>query len=56
MDRVQRFESLRFGMFIHFGLYSQASEGEWAFHENTRVHAEYEKLFGHVCEMVNGVP
>ncbi|MEE3488810.1 MAG: alpha-L-fucosidase [Bulleidia sp.] len=45
MDRVQRFESLRFGMFIHFGLYSQASEGEWAFHENTRVHAEYEKLF-----------
>lgn len=45
MDRIARFESLRFGMFIHFGLYSQASRGEWAFHDCQAVHDHYEELF-----------
>lgn len=30
--RVQRFERLAFGMFVHWGLYSQLGAGEWAKH------------------------
>ncbi len=30
--RVQRFESLAFGMFVHWGLYSQLEQGEWIQH------------------------
>jgi len=29
---VQRFEQLGFGMFVHFGLYSQLNAGEWVYH------------------------
>jgi len=29
LPRVARFERLAFGMFIHWGLYSQLGRGEW---------------------------
>jgi len=28
--RVARFERLAFGLFLHYGLYSQVGAGEWA--------------------------
>ena len=30
--RVAEFENMGFGMFIHFGLYSQMGQGEWIKH------------------------
>jgi len=30
LPRVARFESLAFGLFLHYGLYSQLARGEWA--------------------------
>lgn len=29
MDRIDRFTSLGFGLFVHFGLYSRVGKGEW---------------------------
>jgi alpha-L-fucosidase len=29
LPRIARFESLAYGMFIHWGLYSQLGKGEW---------------------------
>lgn len=41
---IARFERLGYGLFIHFGLYSQLGRGEWVqFHENIPI-AEYAKL------------
>lgn len=31
LDRIKNFEKLGFGMFVHFGLYSEYKRGEWAF-------------------------
>ena len=31
-DYIKNFEQLGFGMFVHFGLYSQLNKGEWAYH------------------------
>ena len=42
--RVSRFESLAFGMFIHWGLYSQLERGEWVQHSENIPIAEYAKL------------
>ncbi len=40
------FQQARFGLFLHYGLYSILGRGEWVmFHEKIRV-AEYEKLKG----------
>jgi len=42
--RIERFEKLAYGMFIHWGLYSQLGRGEWVQNiEKIRV-AEYKKL------------
>ena len=30
------FEQLGFGMFVHWGLYSQAGKGEWLHYHNQR--------------------
>ena len=38
------FEQLGFGMFVHFGLYSQLSKGEWALASLSLDRGEYEKL------------
>lgn len=45
MDRVKEFEQKRFGMFIHFGLFSQVDRGEWTFHEHPEVAANYKEQF-----------
>ncbi|MBQ2785350.1 MAG: alpha-L-fucosidase [Oscillospiraceae bacterium] len=42
---IKDFEQLGFGMFVHYGLYSQLNSGEWTFHRNEDVKMEeYEKL------------
>jgi alpha-L-fucosidase len=42
--RVQRFERMGFGMFVHWGLYSQIGRGEWAKHFQKLPTDEYMKL------------
>lgn len=44
LPRVARFERLAYGMFIHFGLYSQLGKGEWIQHIGKIPQDEYEKL------------
>ena len=42
--RVEEFESMAFGLFVHWGLYSQLGKGEWI-QRNGRIPAEeYQKL------------
>ncbi len=43
--RVAEFENMGFGMFIHFGLYSQMGQGEWIKHFKNIEDEEYNKLF-----------
>lgn len=43
--RVAEFEEKAFGMFIHFGLYSQLGKGEWIKHFENIPDEEYNKLF-----------
>jgi alpha-L-fucosidase len=38
------FQQARFGMFIHWGVYSVLGQGEWVMHEKRMSIAEYEKL------------
>ncbi len=45
MDRVTAFEQLRFGLFIHFGLFSQAGQGEWIHFTDETVRRHYDALF-----------
>ena len=42
--RISNFENLGFGMFVHWGLYSQLGVGEWTFHSHHRDMDEYKKL------------
>ena len=42
--RISDFEKLGFGMFIHWGLYSQLGEGEWIMHLKNIPKEEYSKL------------
>lgn len=42
LDRIKAFERLGFGMFVHFGLYSEYAKGEWAYHHlSTQEQKEY---------------
>lgn len=41
---IKDFEQLAFGMFVHFGLYSQLNAGEWTFHIHGRDMEEYKLL------------
>lgn len=43
---MQWFLDSRFGMFIHWGLYSLIGRGEWVMHNESIPVAEYEKLVG----------
>lgn len=43
--RIRAFEQLGFGMFIHWGLYSQLGKGEWAMNQRKIPKDEYRKLF-----------
>ena len=42
--RIARFERMAYGMFIHWGLYSQLGRGEWVMHREKIPKAEYRKL------------
>ena len=43
--RISDFEKLGFGMFVHWGLYSQLGKGEWVFHHTEGLKMdEYKKL------------
>lgn len=41
---MTQFQDIRFGMFIHWGLYSLLARGEWVMHTERIPVAEYEKL------------
>ena len=41
---VRDFENLGFGMFVHFGLYSQSERGEWFMHLHNVSKEEYARL------------
>lgn len=43
---INWFQDARFGMFIHWGLYSILGRGEWVMHNEQIPAAEYEKLAG----------
>ena len=43
--RVADFENMGFGMFIHWGLYSQLGKGEWIWNMSKMPKEEYVKLF-----------
>ena len=43
LPRIARFEALGFGLFIHYGLYSQSGEGEWIQHFKKIPNEEYRK-------------
>src|SRR5271167_1351145 len=40
----QEFQDMKFGMFIHWGVYSVLGDGEWIFHERKLTVHEYERL------------
>ena len=42
--RIAAFESMAFGLFVHWGLYSQLGQGEWIQHNGNIPKAEYQKL------------
>ena len=42
--RVEEFEKMGFGMFVHWGLYSQLGMGEWTYKLHNRDMNEYKKL------------
>ncbi len=42
--RISDFEKMGFGMFAHWGLYSQLGAGEWTYFIHKREMSEYEKL------------
>ena len=44
LPRVAAFEKLGFGLFVHWGLYSQLGQGEWTRHLHDYPQEEYEKL------------
>lgn len=44
-NAVNDFQNRRFGMFIHFGLYSQASEHEWHMHIHRMTLKNYKQRF-----------
>ena len=43
-DHMAWFEQARFGMFVHWGIYSLLGRGEWVMHNEKIPVAEYEKL------------
>jgi alpha-L-fucosidase len=42
--RIARFEQMAFGLFLHWGLYSQVGKGEWIMHLGAVATDEYAKL------------
>ena len=50
---VKEFEKLGFGMFVHFGIYSQLANGEWVQSLHGIPAEEYQKLKDTFCPDVN---
>ncbi|HTR90703.1 MAG TPA: alpha-L-fucosidase [Trebonia sp.] len=46
-DAVARFRERRFGLFVHWGLYSLAARNEWMRHRERTPDAEYQRYFDH---------
>ena len=44
LPRIRAFERLGFGMFVHWGLYSQLGQGEWVWTYHEAVRRDYAKL------------
>ena len=44
LPHVAEFEKLGFGLFLHWGLYSQLGKGEWIQHTDQIDRKEYRKL------------
>ena len=44
LRRIQEFEKMALGMFVHWGLYSQLGRGEWIMHQDRIPREEYRKL------------
>ena len=44
LPRIANFEKMGFGMFIHWGLYSQLGQGEWAQAFQKIPFCQYKKL------------
>lgn len=44
LSRIARFESLGYGLFLHWGLYSLLGQGEWTLHHHRRPREDYERL------------
>ena len=42
--RLQWFKEARFGMFIHYSLFSQHETGEWCMYQQDYTKAEYEEF------------
>ena len=47
--RIADFETMAFGMFVHWGLYSQLGKGEWAQHIAHIPREEYLSLIHIFC-------
>ena len=43
-DRLAWWKEARFGMFIHFGVYSLVSHGEWIYYQEHIPQEEYARL------------
>ncbi|MBI4553349.1 MAG: alpha-L-fucosidase [Candidatus Latescibacteria bacterium] len=43
-DAVRRFQEMRFGLFVHWGVYALIGHGEWVMHTEQIPIPEYEKL------------
>ena len=43
-EAVKRYHDMRFGMFVHWGLYAMIGHGEWVMHTEQIPVEEYEKL------------
>lgn len=46
-ERLAWWTDARFGMFIHWGLYSEGARGEWLKHYQAATDQEYQKYFDH---------
>ena len=43
-EYIKNFEQLGFGMFVHFGLYSKLTKGEWTYNMHKRNMNDYKKI------------
>ena len=42
----QKFQDMKFGLFIHWGIYSILGDGEWVMHEKKIPYDSYKRLAG----------